>query len=616
LRYEPQKALLVDKPPAGDRWVHELKLDGFRMGVLVGSRGNVRIISRRGTVYTDEYPEVVAAAKKLRVRSALLDGEVVVLDERGISSFQMLQQLGASRRGLAFFAFDLLELNGEDLKPLPLLERKARLKKLVGTHAGIIRYTAHTEEPGDDVFANACALGAEGIISKLRDAPYRAGARSADWQKIKCLKRQEFVIGGFTDPEGSRVGVGSMLIGYYERAALRFAGKVGTGRGWSDAFGRKLRKRLEGMEVDEAPFDPPPRGWLGKNAHWVKPKLVAEIEFTEWTGDGNVRHPSLQGFRTDKKPRDVVREREVHAPVAQRATESRPVFPRIGFDSDKLAALYEEIAEWALPHVENRPLTLVRMRAPMTREDSLRSQATFVHHTARDQAFVGKAVPRLSIKELKKTGEYRYVDSRDALIALITAGVVEWHVWNASVDAVETPDRVVFDIDPGDGVRWAQVVEAARRLRRRLHDLDLESWVKTTGGKGLHVVVPFRAEHSWDHVFEFSRSLAAAMADKQPDRYTIDFDRSKRGGRVLIDYKRNHRTSIAVAGFSMRAKPNGAMSVPVRWEELGRLGAGDVFTVENIRARLDRLRDDPWKEYWRVRQRLTRSASTADRAGL
>lgn len=604
MRYDPQKALLVEKPPHGKRWIHELKLDGFRMGVWIGARGKVRIISRRGTDYTDDYPEVVAAAKKLRVRSALLDGEVVVLDDAGVSSFQRLQQLGSSREGLAYFAFDLLELNGQDLKPLPLIERKARLHKLLGKRAGMIRYAEHFDAAGDEVFARACALGAEGIVSKLRDAPYRVGARSADWQKIKCLKRQEFVIGGFTDPEGSRVGVGSMLIGYYERAALRFAGKVGTGRGWSDAFGRKLRKQLEAIEIDDSPFDPPPRGWLGRHAHWVKPKLVGEIEFAEWTGDGNVRHPSLQGFRTDKKPRDVVRERAVDAPVTTRATSPRPVYPRIGFDMDSLIALYEEIADWAMPHVEGRPLTLVRMRAPITRNDALRSQAVFVRHTARDQAFVGKDVPKLSIRELKKIGEYRYVDSRSGLLALIGAGVIEWHVWNARIDAVEKPDRVVFDIDPDEEVSWAEVVQAARRLRRMLEARDLDAWVKTTGGKGLHVVVPFRAEHDWDTVFEFSRSIAAAMAEKQPDAYTMSFDKADRRGKVLIDYKRNHRTSIAVAGFSTRARPDASMSVPVRWEELGRLHGGDAFTVQNIRARLAKLQTDPWQDYWSVRQRL------------
>ena len=311
LDYDPQQALLVAEPPKGDQWVHEIKLDGFRMGVTVAGRGktrDARIISRKGTDYTAEFPEIVAAAMELPARAALLDGEVVVLDERGRSSFRLLQQLGASRRGLAFFAFDLLALDGEDLKPLPLQERKRRLKTLIGRRAGAIRYTPHFDTDGATVLAHACRLGAEGIVSKCRTGPYRAGRRSDEWQKTKCVRRQEFVVGGFTEPEGSREGVGAILVGYYEGESLRFAGKVGTGRGWNDAFGRRLRKLLEPLEVDAPPFEPVPPGALGRLAHWVEPRLVAEVQFAEWTGDGKIRHPSLQGFRADKRPTDVRRE--------------------------------------------------------------------------------------------------------------------------------------------------------------------------------------------------------------------------------------------------------------------------------------------------------------------
>jgi bifunctional non-homologous end joining protein LigD len=314
--YDPQKALLVAEPPTGDRWLHELKLDGFRMGVLVAGRGTrreVMIISRNGTDYTTAFPEIVEAAMELRATAAVLDGEAVVLDERGRSSFQRLQQLGTNRRGLAFFAFDLLALDGEDLKPLPLEERKRRLETLLGERAGIIRYTPHFDGDGRAVLAHACRLGAEGIVSKCRTAPYRAGSRSDDWRKTKCVRRQEFVVGGFTEPEGSREGVGSILVGYYEGRSLRFAGKVGTGRGWNDAFGRKLRGLLESIAVTATPFDPPPPGALARRAHWVEPRLVAEVQFTEWTGDGKIRHPSLQGFRTDRRPADVRREREADA---------------------------------------------------------------------------------------------------------------------------------------------------------------------------------------------------------------------------------------------------------------------------------------------------------------
>ena len=598
IAYRPQKALLVSHPPVGSRWIHELKLDGFRMGVFL-ERGSVRVISRRGTDYTLEFPEISASAKKLKAKNALLDGEIVVLDKQGISRFQLLQQLGSNRSGLAFYAFDLLWLDGESLVKQPLEERKQALKKLVGRGVGIIRYTDHLEGQGAEVFQQACALGAEGIISKVRDAPYRLGARSSDWQKIKCIKRQEFVVGGFTDPSGARVGVGSILVGYYERHALRFAGKVGTGAGWSNAFSLKLRRDLEKIEIDRTPFDPPPPGWLGRNAHWVKPQTVAEVEFTEWTGDGSIRHPSLQGFRTDKSPRDVHRERE-----AQLVTpDSPPVYPRLSIAKSDLIKLYSEIADWVLPHLEQRPLTLVKMTAPITREDALRSQAKFIHHTARDQRFVPDTVPRTRITEKKKIGEYCYIDSRSALLALIDAEVIELHAWNARVDDVERPDRVVFDIDPGEGVAWRDIVASARRLRAILAERDLESWVKTTGDKGLHVVVPFRPEHDWDAVFDFSRRIATELTEESA-RYTLSFEKSARRGRILIDYKRNYRTSIAVAAFSTRAVPGGAMSVPVGWEELGRLKSSGAFSVENIQERLRRLKEDPWKGYFRSKQRL------------
>src|SRR3954466_8902795 len=427
--YQAQKALLVDNPPSGSRWIHEIKLDGFRMGVLIKG-SNVRIISRRGTEYTSEFPEVTAAARKLRTRDALLDGELVVLDKAGVSRFQLLQQLGNSRAGLAYFAFDLLRLDGENLTGQPLEDRKRALHKLVGRAAGVIRYNPHFDRDGAAVFANACALGAEGIISKLRDAPYRIGARSSDWQKIKCVKRQEFVVGGFTDPSGSRMGVGSILIGYYERGSLQFAGKVGTGTGWSNTFSVDLRRQLEKSEIDKTPFDPPPPGWLRKNAHWGKPTRVAEIEFSEWTCVGRVRHTSLKGFRRYKAPRDVVREREVRLREVPVPPSPR-VFSKAKTTKRELVQLYSEIADWVLPHVEGRPLTLVRATAPITRADALRAQAKFVHHTARDQRFVPDAVPRIDISEKKKTGQYCYINSRAALLALIEAGVVELHTWNA-----------------------------------------------------------------------------------------------------------------------------------------------------------------------------------------
>jgi bifunctional non-homologous end joining protein LigD len=607
VNYKAQLATLVDEPPSGAQWLHELKLDGYRIGVFV-ERDGVRLMSRRGTEWTRDFPELVASARKLRSRDTVIDGEVVMLTEGGVSSFEALQNRGKSRGGLAYFAFDLLTLNGRDVSKLPLVERKQLLLELIGDGVGIIRYTQHFDGDGRAVLDQACALGAEGIVSKRRDAPYRPGARHDDWRKSKCSKRQEFVVGGFTDPSGSRVGVGSMLIGYYEGDELRFAGKVGTGRGWSASFGRDLRKRLERLAQDACPFNPRPPGWLGRNAHWVKPTEMVEVEFTEWTAGGHIRHPSLKGFRRDKDARDVVRERTA-APAATRAAAPRQrvhyVYPRLRFSRDDLVALYRDIGDWVLPHARNRPLTLVRCQQPITKPDALRSQCTFIRHAERDSAWAPPELPRVRIREKKKVGHYLYVETIDGLLALLERGVVEWHVWNACADDIEHPDRIVFDLDPGAGTTWKDVVTAARRVRQTLEKLGLESWPKTTGGHGLHVVVPFRAEHDWDTVFAFSRVVAEHVTQAHPKAYTLDFGKTQRAGKLLLDYKRNYRTSIAVAGFSTRAKPTGTIAVPLRWSDVTARLDPESFTVKTIAKRLARLSEDPWVDYWTCSQRLT-----------
>ena len=300
--------MLVAHPPHGPRWIHEIKLDGYRIGIVL-ARGKARLISRNHADWSADFPEIVAAAEQLGVRSALLDGEVVILDANGISNFEALQNRATSRQGLTYFAFDLLALDGRDLTRQPLIERKRLLRTLVGSRAGgRIRYTQHIEDDAEEVLRQACAHGAEGIISKCRDAAYHAAARHPDWQKTKCIKRQEFVIGGFTEPEGMREGVGAILVGYYEGKRFAFAGKVGTGRGWNNAFSLELRRTLDALATKVCPFEPPPRGALARIAHWVKPRVVVEVEFTEWTAGGHVRHPSLQGIRRDKKATSVVRE--------------------------------------------------------------------------------------------------------------------------------------------------------------------------------------------------------------------------------------------------------------------------------------------------------------------
>ena len=587
MKYSAQLAQLVSKPPSGAAWIHELKLDGYRIAVAKEG-ASVELISRRGTKWTADFPELAASAKKLPAGSALIDGEIAVLSASGVSSFEALQNRGRERGSLAYFAFDLLSLDGRDLRRLPLLERKDALRMLLGDGIGIMRYTEHFDEPGDLVLRRACELGAEGIVSKRADAPYRSGVRSPDWQKSKCSRRQEFVVGGFTDPSGSRVGVGSLLVGYYEGDALRFAGKVGTGRGWTAAFGRDLRARLERSVQKISPFDPHPSGWLGRNAHWVTPNYVVEVGFTEWTSGGHIRHPSLQGFRTDKLPTEVVRESaaeanaETPAVAASLRVKNRRVYPRAGVDLATFLTVYRDIADQVMPHVARRPLTVVRCNGPIVNEDALRSQCVFVRHTARDNAWAPKSVPRIRIQEKRKVGEYLYVETIEQLLLLIEHGVVEWHVWNARVDDVENPDQLVFDLDPGEGTKWTQVVAAAKRVRKALSTMKLDCWPKTTGGRGLHVVAPIERGRSWDDAFAFSRAVAEAIAGAEPELYTAAFGKSERRGKVLIDYKRNYRTSIAVAAFSPRARPNATVSVPIDWNQVTARLKPDRFTVRSI----------------------------------
>lgn len=308
-KYRPQLATLVDRAPSGPEWLHELKYDGYRIGCFI-ERGKVTLESRRGNDWTARFPEVVEAAKRLKVREALLDGEVAIVLPDGRTSFQGLQNAfsGASRDGLAYFVFDLLHLDGESIAALPLEERKARCEKLLRSRKpGVLRYSAHFDNDGPTVFRRACELGGEGIVSKRRDRAHRPG-RNGDWLKIKCVKRQEFVIGGFTDPQGSRAGIGALLIGYYAGKALRFAGKVGTGPGFTPKFLAGVRRKLEAIESEACPFDPRPPGAIARNAHWVKPVLAGEVAFGEWTEGGHVRHGSFQGFREDKDPKKIVRE--------------------------------------------------------------------------------------------------------------------------------------------------------------------------------------------------------------------------------------------------------------------------------------------------------------------
>jgi bifunctional non-homologous end joining protein LigD len=467
----------------------------------------------------------------LGLREAILDGEVAAVLPSGTTSFQALQNaLAGTGADLAYFVFDLLHLEGHDLRRARLEDRKALLREVVTATAadGIVRYSDHVAGGGQAVFDSACRLGLEGIISKRRDAPY-SGGRGRSWLKVKCLRRQEFVIGGYTDPEGARVGVGALLLGVRDPTSgeLTFAGKVGTG--FTQKTLKDLERRLVPLQRPTSPFGKARIPGVTR-AHWVEPRLVAEVAFTEWTSDGRLRHPSFQGLREDKSPDEVVREEPaatgaVAAAAAKRAPARRPhrsrsregealhkkagvrgkaapvelagvkisnpdrvIFSEIGFTKLDLARYYLSIADRILPHVEGRPLTLVRC------PEGADEPCFYMKHSG---VWAPPALRRVKIREKTKVGEYLVVEDEAGLMALAQMGILEIHPWGATADHLEHPDRVVFDLDPDPTVEWREVVAGARLLRSRLGDIGFESFVKTTGGKGLHVVVPLRRAAGW-----------------------------------------------------------------------------------------------------------------------
>ena len=610
-----QLATLVDEPPTGDDWLHEMKFDGYRILARLHG-GQARLMSRNGKDWTGQFPTVAAAVAALPVRNALLDGEVAVVLASGNTSFQALQNAltAADQGALAYFLFDLVHLETVSLARAPLEERKTLLKDLLSAPpAGSpLRYSDHVAGSGREFYAQACTMGVEGIVSKRRDAPYQTG-RSKSWLKTKCLLRQEFVIGGYTDPEGSRVGLGSLLIGVHDaEGGLDFAGKVGTG--FSSKLLLELRRRLTALEQPKSPFKQARIPGVTR-AHWVRPELVGEVEFTEWTLDGRLRHPSFQGLREDKSPRDVVRERprsvegeklsskrgpktggEEEVAGVRLTHPDRVLYPPQGITKRDLAVLYASIADWILPHLKGRPLTLVRC------PEGAEKACFYMKHSG---VWAPPALRRVMIQEKTKVGEYLVVDDLEGLVSLVQMGILEIHTWNSLADQIERPDRVVFDLDPDPSVGWDRVVAAAQALHERLDGLGFESFVKTTGGKGLHVVVPLRPASTWEESFAFSRAISEEMERAAPRAYTTAMPKAQRRGRILIDYLRNNRGNTSVTAYSTRARPGAPLSTPLTWEELAAGVRSDQFHAGNIRERLDSLKADPWKRYGSVRQRIT-----------
>lgn len=633
----PQLAALAKSPPEGDSWVHELKLDGYRIQAHVQPDGKkpVQLLTRTALDWTARLRSVAEAIGALQIPGAVFDGEVVVLDNKGRTSFADLQAAfqERTRLPLTYFIFDLLHLDGRNLRNVSLLERKEILKELLaGLGSGdSIRMSEHMSGDGESVFANACRLGAEGIVSKLAQGKYVSG-RSNSWLKLKCSKEQEFVIGGFTLPSNGIRGVGALLLGYYKNGKLQYAGRTGTG--FNQRTHRMLRDRLDAIQSSASPFATVPDG-MSRGVHWVTPKLVAQAAFANWTTDNLVRQAAFKGLREDKPPKQVQREEEKPLPQKTQAKQPRsnPVRPKVaqpagaahrtrksvespsssplpirlthpdkvldaesGLTKDGLAHYYAAIASHMLPHIGGRPLSLVRCMNGT-------SKPCFFQKHANEA--LPPDVESIDIAD-KKTGKpepYITLSTSDALVELAQISVLEIHTWGSKNDSLEKPDRVVIDLDPDVAIDWKTLASAASEARQRMKSAGLESFLKTTGGKGLHVVAPIRRDHDWAAIKDFAHRMVLAMEKDNPSLFLTRMTKAARKGKIYLDYLRNERGATSIAPYSPRARNGASVALPLDWSEL-KLKERPVFRVADFSEWKKRLSRDPWEDMLKKAPRL------------
>ncbi|QTL01641.1 DNA ligase D [Aquabacter sp. L1I39] len=591
---EPMLARLVDKAPRGESWLHEVKFDGYRLLGRI-EEGTVRLLTRSALDWTARFgsaiPEALAA---LGLTNGLLDGEIIVENGAGASDFSALQADLAEGRSdrFVYYAFDLLYLDGEDLRTLPLIERKARLARLLKGQGGPLRFSSHFDESGATVLRHACRLGLEGVVSKERGSPYRSG-RGRSWVKSKCTARQEFVIGGFVPSTTGADLIGSLALGVNEDGKLRHVGRVGTGFG--AAIARDLHKRLSALQVEQSPFDGPLTAEARRGVTFVRPELVAEVEFRAWTGDGHLRHASFRGLREDKVAAEVVAERPAARTKAKdNAVPRRTVklthpdrlyWPEEGITKEGLADYYAEVWPAIAPFLIGRPLALVRC------PDGIHGPRFFQKHAWKG---LNPRIVLVSDPKEKTGAPLISIADLDGLIGLVQAAVLEIHPWGSTIEDWERPDTLVMDLDPGEDVPWTRVIAAAEEVKARMEAAGLAAFVKTSGGKGLHVVTPLKPSANWAEAKAFSKAVAQSMAADSPDLYTATITKSKRVGRILVDYLRNQHGATAVAAYSTRAREGAAVSMPIAWEELTPAIGPAAFTILNTPGRLNALAKRPW----------------------
>jgi bifunctional non-homologous end joining protein LigD len=621
----PQLATLVTEIPEGDDWLFEMKYDGYRaLAAIAGDQ--VRLYTRNANDWTRQFAPLVEPLSRLTKGAVLLDGEVVAFKD-GRTDFSTLKDALSSGAELSYFVFDLLEQDGEDLHRLPLAERKTRLAKLIGKRSPSdpIQFSEHIAGRGRQFFEAMCKGGYEGMIAKLADAPYR-GERSKSWLKIKCGQRQEFVIGGWR-PSDRKKTFASLLLGSWDGGKLVYHGRVGTGWNLKDAAA--LQKSLDARSRKTNPFANAPRD-VARHAKWVTPDLVAEIGFTEFTPDVIVRHPSFLGIRRDKAAKEVTLELPKDAPVAARPASrsgakwskamkppvftddmgiaaaerlgvklthpEKIVYPEGSITKAQLVAYYDAVSEPMLRHVAERPLSLVRRPTGS-------SKPFFQKH---DSGGFPDAFKKVKITETTgPTDIYLYIDDAAGLAASVQMSALELHIWGSHIDKLEHADRIIFDIDPDEGLDFRTTRQAARDIRDRLGKWGLESFPMVTGGKGIHVIAPLRRTLEWPEVKLFCRTFAERLAADEPDRFTANIRKASRKGRMFVDYLRNERGSTAVSPYSTRAKPGCPVATPVSWDEVETLEAANAFSLGEAAARAQG--PDPWPDYFKLTQSITKA---------
>jgi bifunctional non-homologous end joining protein LigD len=618
---EPELATLDSEVPNGKGWLHEAKYDGYR--IIAGKAGDeVTLFSRSGLDWTVRFPTIARALLTFPADIALIDGEVAYVLPSGITDFKSLQEhIDTPDPAIRYFVFDLLSLDGKDWRKKPLKERRARLAKLMATQgiSDFLIYADYVEGSGQEFFEQASAAGLEGIVSKRADRPYISG-RGRDWLKIKSKRFEEFVIGGFSRSEVRGKPFSSLLLGSFEDGKLVYSGKVGTG--FDDADFNALARKFKPLERTKSPFVEVPLVER-KGAVWLEPRLVAQIAFTERTRDRRLRHPSFQGLREDKRAIDVRRDAPSNeeADVAQQKSsgkskaKSDPVFfgikltspdkvfyPDVGVTKLDLATYYETIAAYILPYVVNRPISLVRC------PEGCNKDCFFQRHAMKGMS---DAIKQVAISGGESKEKYLYIENEAGLFGLAQIGVLEIHDWGVSLDHLYEPDRLVFDLDPDEGLELDVLKAAAIETREFLADLSLKSFLKSTGGKGLHVVAPIAPKLDWDQVKAFAKAVADTLVDVRPDRYTANPLKRTRKGKIFVDYLRNQRGGSAIVNYSTRTKPNASVACPLSWDELDGLKVASPYTLKTLPLHIKAKKRDPWEGFFSIRQSITTKAKRA-----